>query len=34
MYNLFNYVNSMQKSQHAIQFIFTENILHKAHYQH
>ena len=29
-----NHVNSMQKSQHAIRFIFTQNILHKAHYQH
>jgi len=29
-----NHVNGMQKSQHAIQFTFTQNILYKAHYQH
>ena len=29
-----NHVNSMQKSQHAIQFIATQNILHKAYYQY
>jgi hypothetical protein len=29
-----NQVNSTQKLQHTIQFIFTQNILHKPYYQY